>query len=99
MATDAPSFPLAALAIAGCPMFPADNHWNQRVDRLPVHPDSGAMMQAIGLDRTVHPDFGSGRYEGGRIGIPYTTVPRGGRSRRPLRVRRRVRPPARTRSR
>ena len=71
--------PLAALAIAGCPLFPADNHWNQRVDRLPVHPRSGAIIGAIGPDRTVHPDFGSGLYEGNRIGIPYTTVPRGQR--------------------
>jgi hypothetical protein len=68
--------PLAALAIAGCPMFPADNHWNQRVDALPVHDRSDAIMRSIGLDETVHPDFGSGRYEGSRIGIPYTVVPR-----------------------
>ncbi|HEV3000341.1 MAG TPA: hypothetical protein VGW75_06345 [Solirubrobacteraceae bacterium] len=69
--------PLAALAIAGCPLFPADNHWNQPVDRLPVHARSDAMMRSIGLDRPVHPDFGSGRYEGRRIGIPYRVVPRG----------------------
>ena len=71
--------PLAALAIAGCPIFPADNPWNQRVDRLPVHPRSGAIINTIGPERTVHPDFGSGLYEGNRIGIPYTTVPRGQR--------------------
>jgi hypothetical protein len=76
--------PLAALAIAGCPVFPADNHWNQRVDRLPVHPRSGAIVRSIGLDETVHPDFGSGRYEGGRIGIPYEVVPR---AQRKVRVR------------
>ena len=69
--------PLAALAIAGCPLFPADNHWNQRVDRLPVHPRSGAMIGSIGPGRTVHPDFGSGLWEGKPIGIPYTTVRRG----------------------
>ena len=68
--------PLAALAIAGCPLFPPSNHWNQRVDRLPVHPQSGAIVSSIGLERTVHPDFGSGRYEGKRIGIPYTVVSR-----------------------
>ncbi|HEV2815352.1 MAG TPA: hypothetical protein VGW10_19000 [Solirubrobacteraceae bacterium] len=71
--------PLAALAIAGCPIFPADNHWNQRVDRLPVHSDSGAMIQSIGAERTVHPDFGSGLYEGRPIGIPYKVVARGQR--------------------
>jgi hypothetical protein len=67
---------LAVAAIAGCPIFPADNHWNQRVDRLPVHPRSDAIVRSIGVGGTVHPDFGSGLYEGRPIGIPYTTVPR-----------------------
>jgi hypothetical protein len=71
--------PVAALAIAGCPIFPADNHWNQRVDRLPVHERSGAMIASIGNDATVHPDFGSGLYEGRKIGIPYKVVARGQR--------------------
>src|SRR5918999_2021350 len=71
-----PAPPLAALAIAGCPISPADNHWNQRVDGLPVHERSGAMIASIGNDRTVHPDFGAGRYDGARIGIPYKVVPR-----------------------
>ena len=66
----------AAGRIAGCPVFPRDNHWNVRVDRLPLHPQSSAIVRSIGLDRTVHPDFGSGRYEGRRIGIPFTVVPR-----------------------
>ena len=76
--------PVAALAIAGCPLFPADNHWNQRVDHLPVHPRSGAMIASIGNDRTIHPDFGSGRWEGSRIGIPYDVV---GPRKRKVRVR------------
>jgi hypothetical protein len=58
-----------------CRMFPRSSHWNQRVDRLPLHPRSDAMVRAIGLDEHVHADFGSGRYEGRPIGIPYTTVP------------------------
>jgi hypothetical protein len=62
-----------------CPIFPRNNHWNLRVDRLPVHPRSDAIVRSIGLDRTMHADFGSGRYEGGPIGIPFTTV---GRSQR-----------------
>ena len=66
----------AAGRIGGCPVFPRDNHWNVRVDRLPVHPDSAGIVRSIGLDRPVHPDFGSGRYEGRRIGIPFTVVPR-----------------------
>jgi hypothetical protein len=67
---------LAVAAIAGCPVFPASSPWNQRVDALPVHPRSDAMVRSIGLDDPVHPDFGSGRYEGRPIGIPYQVVDR-----------------------
>jgi hypothetical protein len=63
-----------------CPLFPRSSHWNQRVDRLPLHPRSDAIVRSIGLDDHLHADFGSGRYEGRPIGIPYTTVP--GRQRR-----------------
>jgi hypothetical protein len=71
--------PLVLLAIAGCPVFPATNAWNQRVDRLPTHPRSAEIVRSIGVDRPVHPDFGAGRFEGRPIGIPYTVVPRGQR--------------------
>jgi hypothetical protein len=54
----------------GCPIFPANNPWNERVDRLPVAADSNALVAAIGLDAPVHPDFGS--FSG--YGIPYTVV-------------------------
>jgi hypothetical protein len=62
-----------------CPYFPKDNHWNLRVDRLPVHPRSDAIVRAIDPEETVHPDFGSGRYQGAPIGIPFVTVDRGQR--------------------
>lgn len=52
-----------------CPVFPASNAWNQRVDRLPVAADSARLIDTIGADAGLHPDFGTGR-----IGIPYTTV-------------------------
>jgi len=67
---------------ARCAVFPRDNHWNVRVDGLPVAPDSDRLVRGIGRDRQVHPDFGSGLWEGRPIGIPYTTV-----SRRQRRVR------------
>jgi hypothetical protein len=57
-----------------CPVFPASNPWNQRVDRLPVAPDSEAIVRSIGLDDHVHADFGSGLWEGRPIGIPVTVV-------------------------
>jgi hypothetical protein len=57
-----------------CPVFPASNQWNQRVDRLPVATDSDAIVAAIGRDDHVHADFGSGLWNGGPIGIPFTVV-------------------------
>ncbi len=59
-----------------CRIFPSDNPWNRRVDDLPVHPRSDEIVQSIGRAQGLHPDFGSGRYEGSRIGIPYEVVPR-----------------------
>jgi hypothetical protein len=53
-----------------CPLFPADNPWNERVDRLPVAAGSSSLIAAIGLDAPVHPDFGS--FSG--YGIPFTVV-------------------------
>jgi hypothetical protein len=53
-----------------CPIFPATNVWNRPVKDLPVTANSDAMIRAIGLDDSVHPDFGS--YLG--YGIPYTVV-------------------------
>jgi hypothetical protein len=61
-------------SIAGCPLFPANNPWNQRVDRLPVADNSATLIRSIGLDSPVHADFGSGTYAGGPIGIPYKVV-------------------------
>jgi hypothetical protein len=60
-----------------CPLFPRSSHWNQRVDRLPVHERSDAIVDAIGRSRGAHADFGSGLYDGGPIGIPFKVV--GGR--------------------
>jgi hypothetical protein len=59
-----------------CPIFPRSSHWNKRVDSLPVHPRSAAIVRSIGRDENLHPDFGSGLYEGAPIGIPYSVVGR-----------------------
>ena len=86
LAASAAAAALAAVAVTAparpvpgagkCKLFPSSSHWNQRVDRLPVHSRSDRMVAAIGRDENVHPDFGSGLYEGGPIGIPFTTVGR-----------------------
>lgn len=80
---------LAALVLAGlsgsaaalrlpaaprCPVFPASNPWNQRVDTLPVAPNSAALIRSIGLGTGLHADFGSGTWDGGPIGIPFDVV-------------------------
>ena len=58
----------------GCPIFPADNIWNTRIDSLPVHANSAVYLRTIGLSTTLRADFGSGLWDGGPIGIPYATV-------------------------
>jgi hypothetical protein len=65
-----------AAAIAGCPLFGPSFATNQRVDHMPVATNSAAIVRSIGLDDHFHADFGSGRWEGSPIGIPYTIVTR-----------------------
>jgi hypothetical protein len=57
-------------------VFPKSSQWNQRVDDLPVLAGSDRMVRAVGAADTMHADFGSGRYAGARIGIPFVTVGR-----------------------
>jgi hypothetical protein len=59
-----------------CPVFPANNAWNQRVDKLPVASASDQLIASIGLGEPVHADFGSGKWDGGPIGIPLDVVSR-----------------------
>jgi hypothetical protein len=59
-----------------CPVFPASNPWNQRVDRLPVARSSAAIISSIGPETGLHADFGSGLWQGSPIGIPFDVVRR-----------------------
>ena len=63
-----------APTIGNCTVFPANNIWNTRIDQLPVHPSSSTWVTTIGTTAHLHPDFGSGLYDGGPIGIPFVTV-------------------------
>jgi hypothetical protein len=54
--------------------FPADNAWNQDISTASVDPNSTAMINFIGPSIGLHPDFGSGEYQGSTIGIPYLVV-------------------------
>ena len=59
-----------------CPIFPAGNAWNERVDSLPVAANSAQLIASIGSGVGLHPDFGSGLYDGQPIGIPFDIVTR-----------------------
>jgi len=59
--------------LEGCPVFPADHIWNTPIDALPVDANSAAYIASIG-NAGLHPDFGSGDWEGFPIGIPYVSV-------------------------
>lgn len=67
--------PTAGPTLGDCPMLPADNVWNARVDTLPVDSHSAAYINFIGANKTLHPDFGSSLWDGGPIGIPFNLVP------------------------
>jgi hypothetical protein len=64
-----------ANAAAACTLFSADNAWNLRVDELPVRADSATLINRIGLDEPLHPDFSSTDWNHGiGYGIPFNTV-------------------------
>ena len=63
-----------AASIAGCQVFPSNNVWNTPVDNLPVDANSQSYITSIGSGTGLHADFGSGLWDGGPIGIPYTVV-------------------------
>jgi hypothetical protein len=54
--------------------FPADNLWNQDISSAAVDPNSSAIINFIGSGIGLHPDFGSGLYNGSSMGIPYLIV-------------------------
>jgi hypothetical protein len=54
--------------------FPADNAWNQDISGAAVDPNSTALINFVGPSIGLHPDFGSGEYQGSSIGIPYLVV-------------------------
>lgn len=51
--------------------FPSSSLWNQDISQSPVDPNSDNLINYIGADVTLHPDFGAGLYDGQYMGIPY----------------------------
>ena len=60
--------PVRVPGAPNCPIFPASNPWNQRIDHRPVASDSAELIRSIGIDDNLHPDFGT------QYGIPYVVV-------------------------
>jgi hypothetical protein len=69
-----PGFARPVPGAPACPMTPADSFWHADVSALPVHPQSSTWVSSVGPSAGLKADFGSGTWNGGPIGIPYTTV-------------------------
>jgi hypothetical protein len=61
------------VSFKGRRFFPDDNPWNQDISNAPVDPSSAVLVQSIGLDRPLHPDFGS-FWENQPMGFYYVVV-------------------------
>jgi hypothetical protein len=57
----------------GKAVFPSSDLWNTDVSHWLVDPDSAALVAGIGLNKPLHPDFGT-VYQGVPVGIPYVVV-------------------------
>ncbi len=55
--------------------FSAKSEWNIRVDYAPLAKNSAKIIAGISPDKGLHADFGSGLWDGHKIGIPYYVVP------------------------
>src|SRR5688572_6210141 len=66
--------PGANASLKGRRIFPADNPWNNDISAEPVDANSANLIAGIGLDTSLHPDFGT-VYNGAPNGIPYVVVP------------------------
>ncbi|MBL0141448.1 MAG: VCBS repeat-containing protein [Betaproteobacteria bacterium] len=61
--------------VGGCQVFPANNHWNTPIDKLPALLTPPAMLDnylRLGSPSTLWPDWGIAEVE---YGIPFVTVP------------------------
>ena len=77
----APLFAVTACEVAlpgapNCPVTPNNSYWHANVSALPVSSHSADLRGHRRRELSpLHADFGSGTWDGGPIGIPYTTVP------------------------
>jgi hypothetical protein len=59
--------------VGGCPVFPANDHWNRDVSADAVDATWTARLQALVGAVNLHPDLGN--YQTEHYGIPYNVVP------------------------
>jgi len=64
----------AGASLNGFSPFPPNSPWNMNIASAPVDPNSNNLINTIGNNTTLHPNFGSGEFDGGTIGIPYLVV-------------------------
>jgi hypothetical protein len=60
--------------LRGAVPFPANNAWNKNIAKEPVDPNSANLIASIPIANGLHPNFGSGTYQGQTFGIPYIVV-------------------------
>ena len=70
---DPNSVKLGVGAAIGKRFFPDDNPWNQDISQEQVDPLSNLILERIGLQTPVHPEYGT-FYRGAPNGIPYMVV-------------------------
>jgi len=63
----------AGASLHGKRIFPDDNPWNRDISAEPVDPDSPVLLASIGIEKSLHPDFGT-TWRGVPNGIPYIVV-------------------------
>ena len=70
----AEKIPLGAnISLKGRRILPEDNPWNADISREPADPNSDALVASIGLEKSLHPEFGTA-WQGVPSGIPYVVV-------------------------
>jgi hypothetical protein len=72
----APAVTLGGTLPGPLPLFPPGNWWNLDISAAPVDSNSAAFISFIGLNRSLHPDFGGTASPGSDeiYGMPYIVV-------------------------
>lgn len=61
------------VSLGGKRPFSDDNPWNTKISGAEVDPNSSTLIASVGLDKELHPDFGT-VWDGAPNGIPYVVI-------------------------